>query len=241
MCIKMPAGVREDAPEHEAPKNTFSCSRRITAHGRQNATGDGEDAGGAYALKRPLDFVLASLGIVAFLPVALLIVAAIWLEDRGPVFYNQERVGLRGRRFRMYKFRSMQVNAEAGTGAVLAAEDDPRVTRVGRLLRATAMDELPQLLNIWLGDLSVVGPRPERPELVDEIVASTPAFAERHRVRPGLTGLAQVEGRYDTPPERKLELDLEYMTRMSLWLDCSLILRSFWITVRGAWNKRDHR
>jgi lipopolysaccharide/colanic/teichoic acid biosynthesis glycosyltransferase len=164
------------------------------------------------------------------------------------VFFRQPRVGRGGRVFDALKFRSMVPNAEALTGPVQAAENDPRITRVGRLLRATAMDELPQLWNIFAGDMSFVGPRPLRPGEVevrgdgqfvrlDEI----PGYEARHRVRPGLTGLAQVYAPRDIDRARKFRLDRLYLKRAGFWFDLKLILVSFWITARGDWEKRDRR
>jgi lipopolysaccharide/colanic/teichoic acid biosynthesis glycosyltransferase len=187
-------------------------------------------------LKRLLDVLVSGTGLLLALPLLLLVALAICLEDGPPILYTQVRVGRGGRPFRMFKFRSMVKNAEAATGAVLATKDDPRITRVGRLLRKTAQDELPQLLNICLGQMSFVGPRPERPELVAEIVARTPGFRERERIRPGLTGLAQVYGRYYTEPEGKLPFDLDYLARRSLALDVHLFLRSWRITSKASWD-----
>lgn len=187
-------------------------------------------------VKRVLDAVLSGVGLLLALPLMLVIIVAIYLEDGPPAFYTQPRVGRRGRCFRIYKFRSMLKNAESQTGAVLATKDDPRVTRVGRLLRKTAQDELPQLLNILSGHMSFVGPRPERPELVAEIVKHLPEFRLRERIRPGLTGLAQVYGRYHTEPEAKLPLDLEYIDRRGLGLDVHLFLHSWRITSKGSWD-----
>jgi lipopolysaccharide/colanic/teichoic acid biosynthesis glycosyltransferase len=187
-------------------------------------------------LKRLLDVVVAGAGLICASPFFLLVVALIYLEDGPPAFYTQVRVGRRGRRFRVYKFRSMIKNAEAQTGAVLATKDDPRITRMGRLLRKTAMDELPQLLNIFLGQMSFVGPRPERPELVAQIVERLPDFRLRERIRPGLTGLAQVYGRYYTEPEQKLPYDLEYIERRGFGLDLHLFLRSWRITSKASWD-----
>jgi lipopolysaccharide/colanic/teichoic acid biosynthesis glycosyltransferase len=187
-------------------------------------------------LKRLLDIVVAGLGLTCASPFILLVIALIYLEDGSPAFYTQIRVGRRGRPFRVYKFRSMIKNAEAQTGAVLATKDDPRITRMGRLLRKTAMDELPQLLNIFLGQMSFVGPRPERPELVAQIVEKLPDFRLRERIRPGLTGLAQVYGRYYTEPEQKLPYDLEYIERRGLGLDLHLFLRSWRITSKASWD-----
>ncbi len=189
-------------------------------------------------LKRIFDIFFSGIGLIASLPLWLLIAAAIKLEDGGPVFYSQERVGKGGRVFKVYKFRSMIPDAEKRTGAVWASENDHRVTRVGRVLRATAMDELPQLWSIFKGDMSFVGPRPERPELVEEFTREIPGFMERFQVQPGLTGVAQVYGKYDTPPRHKLRYDLFYIENQSFPLDVQLILFSFLITFMGKWEDR---
>jgi lipopolysaccharide/colanic/teichoic acid biosynthesis glycosyltransferase len=187
-------------------------------------------------LKRMLDVVVSGAGLIAALPFILLSIAAIYLDDGPPAFYIHLRVGREGRRFRIFKFRSMIRNAEAYSGAVWAVKADPRITRVGRLLRKTAMDELPQLANIFLGHMSFVGPRPERPELVEGFVRRLPNFRLREAVRPGLTGLAQVYGSYYTEPERKLLYDLAYIERRSPWLDLHLFLYSWRITSRASWD-----
>jgi len=187
-------------------------------------------------LKRVLDVLVSGGGLICALPLIIGIVGGIYLEDGPPAFYTHFRVGFGGRRFRIYKFRSMIRDAEAATGAVLASKDDPRITRVGRLLRKTAMDELPQLLNIFRGDMSFVGPRPERPELVGVTVARLPAFRQREAIRPGLTGLAQVYGRYYSDPAEKLPLDLTYIAGRGLWLDLHLFLHSWRITSRASWD-----
>lgn len=160
------------------------------------------------------------------------------LEDKGAILYSQERVGQGGKVFRLYKFRSMVPDAENSTGPVWASENDHRVTRVGRVLRATAMDELPQLWNILKGDMSFVGPRPERPGLVEKFCQRIPHYDIRHQIRPGLTGLAQVFGKYDTPPEHKLRYDLVYLKTHDFWLDIRLLSLSFIITFRGKWESR---
>jgi lipopolysaccharide/colanic/teichoic acid biosynthesis glycosyltransferase len=188
--------------------------------------------------KRLFDIGLSVLGLLASAPLWPLIAAAIRAEDGGPVLYRQQRVGAGGRAFAILKFRSMRPDAERESGPVLAAERDPRVTRVGRLLRATALDELPQLVNILRGDLSFVGPRPERPEFVAEFVRALPEYALRLAVPPGLTGMAQLFARYDSSPRQKLRLDLLYLRRRSFWLDLRLIALSFWVTLRGRWESR---
>lgn len=198
--------------------------------------------------KRLCDLGLAGLGLVASAPLWALIALAIKLDDGGPVFYGQERVGRQGRRFRSWKFRSMVADADRRYGALQAREGDPRVTRVGRWLRATALDELPQLWNIFRGDMSFVGPRALMPEEVEvngdgTLVAleKIPGYAERHQVRPGLTGLAQVYAPRDIPRRHKFRLDLLYIERQSLGLDLGLIAASFWITARGRWESRDRK
>ena len=219
-------------------------SDRVMATGKERPSAAGERSGaGARArwrpydmLKRGLDVAVSGVGLVGAAPFVIAIVAAIYLEDGPPAFYTQVRVGWRGMGFRLFKFRSMVKNAEVGTGAVLASKDDPRITRVGRLLRKTAMDELPQLLNIFRGEMSFVGPRPERPELVREIVEHLPEFRHREAVRPGLTGLAQVYGRYYTEPEQKLPYDLAYIERRGLGLDVHLFLHSWRITSKASWD-----
>ena len=199
-------------------------------------------------IKRAFDCGVAGIGLLVSAPLWGLLAIAIKIEDGGPVLFRQERVGLGGRVFDALKFRSMAPDAEALTGPVQATLHDPRVTRVGRLMRATAMDELPQLWNIVAGDMSVVGPRPLRPGEVDvrgdgQLVRldQIPGYAERHSVRPGLTGLTQVYASRDISRASKFRLDRLYLNRAGFWLDLRLILVSFWITGRGEWEKRDRR
>jgi lipopolysaccharide/colanic/teichoic acid biosynthesis glycosyltransferase len=199
-------------------------------------------------LKRACDVALSGLGLVASAPLWALVAIAVKLEDRGPVFFRQERVGLGGRPFIALKFRSMRPDAEAGVGAVQAVERDPRVTRVGRFMRATAMDELPQLWNIFRGDMSFVGPRALRPGEIDtksggvlERLEDVPGFATRIMVRPGLTGIAQVYAPRDLPRRQKFRYDRLYVERRSSWLDARLILLSFWISVLGTWEVRGRK
>jgi lipopolysaccharide/colanic/teichoic acid biosynthesis glycosyltransferase len=199
-------------------------------------------------MKRTFDLALSAIGLLVSAPLWGLIAAAIKLEDGGPVFFRQARVGLQGRRFDALKFRSMIPDAEAATGPVQASVHDPRITRTGRLLRATAMDELPQLWNIFVGDMSVVGPRPLRPGEVDvgsdgRLLAldAIPGYEQRHAVRPGLTGLAQVYAPRDVRRAAKFRLDRLYLRNAGICLDLKLILMSFWITGRGDWERRDRR
>lgn len=199
-------------------------------------------------MKRLFDIVVAGSGLILFAPVSLLIAIAIKLEDGGPVFYTQDRVGRQCRVFKAYKFRSMVVDAERLTGAIQAREGDPRITRVGHILRATAFDELPQLWNIVRGDMSVVGPRPLRPGEADTTangahlpLSAIPGYEARHRVRPGLTGIAQVYAPRDLPRTGKFRYDLLYQRKANLCLDLRLILQSFWITARGRWEDRERK
>ena len=189
-------------------------------------------------LKRLFDIVLSSAGLALSLPVWGVIAIAIKLEDGGPVFYRQPRVGKACKEFLSLKFRSMVVDSGEKWGAVPASESDPRITQVGRILRATAMDELPQLWNIFRGDMSFVGPRPEWTELVKKFREEVPGFDRRHVVTPGLTGLAQVYGHSELSRRKKLRYDLLYIKRRSFWLDVQLVVASFWVTFRGKWEVR---
>jgi lipopolysaccharide/colanic/teichoic acid biosynthesis glycosyltransferase len=191
---------------------------------------------------------LSGLGLLASAPVWGLIAAAVKVEDGGPIFYGQERVGEGGRVFRALKFRSMIPDAEAGVGALQATDHDPRVTRVGRVMRATAMDELPQLWNIFVGDMSFVGPRALRPGEIETsgdgrhvAMEDVAGYVERHSVRPGLTGIAQIFAPRDVPRRYKFKYDSLYVRRRSLVLDVRLILLSFWITFRGTWEHRGRK
>lgn len=199
-------------------------------------------------IKRAFDCALAGVGLVLSAPLWALVAISIKVEDGGPVLFRQARVGLGGRVFDALKFRSMVADAEARTGPVQATEHDPRVTRVGRFLRSTAMDELPQLWNIFAGDMSFVGPRPLRPGEVEvrgdgRLVPldQIRGYAARHSVRPGLTGLTQVYAPRDISRTSKFRLDRVYLKRAGFWLDVKLILLSFWITGRGDWERRHRR
>jgi lipopolysaccharide/colanic/teichoic acid biosynthesis glycosyltransferase len=195
--------------------------------------------------KRALDIALAGAGLAISAPVWTLVAAAIKLEDGGPVFYRQERVGQGGRPFDALKFRSMIPEAESPGRAVQATTNDPRVTRVGRLMRATALDELPQLWNIFVGDMSFVGPRALRPQEVESngtgellSIEQIPGGKERHKVRPGLTGIAQIFAPRDITRRNKFRYDRLYIRRQGFWFDVRLILLSFWITARGKWEHK---
>lgn len=181
-----------------------------------------------------LDFALAALLLIPALPLMALAAVAIRVTSPGPALFRQRRVGRRGREFLIYKLRSMRVDAESESGPVLARDDDERVTRVGRVLRRTRIDELPQLINVLNGDMSLVGPRPERPELAAEFVRRIPRYAERWRLKPGITGLAQVRAEYHTSAAEKLSHDLSYLERRSLGLDLRIIARTLRAVIAGT-------
>ena len=189
--------------------------------------------------KRLFDIVLSSLGLLVSSPLWGLIALAIKIEDGGPVFYRQARVGKDCREFVSYKFRSMLPDSDKKWGSVPAMANDPRITKVGKILRATAMDELPQIWSIFKGDMSFVGPRPEWVELMPKFRAEIPSFDLRHKVRPGLTGLAQVYGHSEMSRRHKLRYDLLYARRQSLWLDIRLVFLSFAVTFAGRWERRE--
>ena len=179
--------------------------------------------------KRLFDLLVGAGVLVIGLPIALLTSIAIFLEDRGPILYRQTRVGRNGRPFPMLKFRSMSVNAEPNGEAVWAVQNDPRVTRVGALIRKLRIDELPQVLNVLVGQMSFVGPRPERPEFVKELAQTIPYYPERHSVKPGITGWAQVRYRYgssEQDAQDKLEYDLYYVKHHSLAFDLMVLLQT---------------
>jgi len=188
-------------------------------------------------IKRVSDIVLASLGFLCLAPVFPFLVLAIYLDSPGPIFYTQERVGRGGRRFRVFKFRSMVPDAEKGK-AVWAQENDRRVTRIGHLLRRTHVDEFPQFLNILKGEMSAVGPRPERPEFVEELAREIPFYRVRHAVKPGMAGWGLVKQGYGASKEDallKLQYDLYYIKHQSLWLDIVILLKTIvdTLTFRG--------
>jgi sugar transferase (PEP-CTERM system associated) len=187
-------------------------------------------------LKRCLDMLLATVGLVVTLPLTPIIAILIKLDSQGPVFFTQRRVGQHGILFTLIKFRSMRADAEVATGPVYADENDRRITRVGRLLRTTRLDELPQLFNVLKGDMSFVGPRPERPFFVKQLEKEIAYFSQRLSVKPGITGWAQVNYHYGATSEdaaEKLQFDLYYIKNMSLFLDLFIILRTLKITILG--------
>jgi len=199
-------------------------------------------------VKRLFDIFLSGIGLIGSSPLWLVFSLAIKVQDGGPVFYAQERVGKGGRIFKALKFRSMIKDAEKKTGPVQAIENDPRVTKTGRIMRKTAMDELPQLWNIFRGDMSFVGPRALRPKerevhgTEEQInIEDVPGYQERLKIRPGLTGTAQVYLPSDAPRWKKFEYDIRYIHEQSFLLDLKLVFLSFWITFRGKWESREKK
>lgn len=178
------------------------------------------------AIKRFFDIIISLAGIIVTLPITFICAVAIKIDDGGPIFYRQNRITKNGKIFNILKFRSMKTDAEAN-GAKKAVNDDERITRVGRIIRACRVDELPQFINVLLGDMSIVGPRPERIENVYEYSNKYPEFELRNKVKAGLTGLAQLYGKYNTSPEDKLHMDLTYIENYSLPLDLKLIVLTF--------------
>ena len=187
-------------------------------------------------VKRTLDIGISAGALVALSPALVAIAAAIRFSDGGPVLYRQRRMGLDGRPFDILKFRSMVVGAEEESGPTWASPDDPRRTRLGRFLRKWSLDELPQFLNVFRGEMSLVGPRPERPEFVREFKEKFPQYMLRHRVRAGITGWAQVHGwRGNTSLSKRIEYDLYYIENWSLSLDIKIL----WMTLRHGWRHRN--
>ena len=195
--------------------------------------------------KRPLDIAVIIIShclpplILLWLLIWIVIPLAIWIQDRGPIFYCQKRIGKDGKVFVIRKFRTMIPDAESETGIVWSHKNDPRITPIGKILRWTALDELPQLWNIITGDMTLVGPRSERPELHKQFVNQIPDFDLRLKVRPGLTGLAQIKGAYNLAPEQKLSYDLQYIEQTNFLLDIKIIILSIWYTITGKWGHPD--
>ncbi|CAM2836409.1 sugar transferase [Erysipelothrix tonsillarum] len=185
-------------------------------------------------LKRFFDIILTLL----FSPIIILIVVIfaiiVKLDSRGPAFYTQLRVGQADKEFKIYKLRSMRVDAEVNTGAVWAEKNDPRITKVGRFIRKVRIDELPQFLNVLIGDMSIIGPRPERKDLTDQFEDEIPGFKQRLLVKPGITGWAQVNGGYDITPAEKLDFDREYLDKFSLKQDVVIIFKTIRVVLTGS-------
>jgi exopolysaccharide biosynthesis polyprenyl glycosylphosphotransferase len=178
------------------------------------------------AVKRAIDVLAASAALVLLSPLLAVAAVAVRALSGPPILFRQERVGRDGERFRLLKLRTMRPDAEEETGAVLASRADPRVTRIGRWLRASRIDEIPQLVNVLRGEMSLVGPRPERPEFVERFEREIPGYALRLTVRPGLTGFAQISGEYDTSAQIKLRYDLAYVNNWSLAMDAVILART---------------
>ena len=181
---------------------------------------------GKRVVKRLFDIIISSICIIILSPIMLVVAIMIKSHDKGPILYKQKRVTNENREFELYKFRTMIVDAEKMTGPVLATDKDPRITPVGRVLRSTRLDELPQLFNVLKGDMSIVGPRPERDYFIKEFTKEMPEFRYRTAVKAGITGLAQVLGKYTTTPEDKLKYDLMYIKNYSLLLDFKILIQT---------------
>jgi sugar transferase (PEP-CTERM system associated) len=186
--------------------------------------------------KRCMDIVLSCIGLLLTLPFFPLIALAIKLDSPGPVFFRQERFGNKEKRFELYKFRTMRQDAEKGTGAVWAEKNDPRITKLGHFFRGSRIDEIPQLINVLKGDMSFVGPRPERPEFVEKLKQVIPYYSKRHFIKPGLTGWAQVRYPYGSSVEdavEKLRYDLYYIKNISPFLDTLIFLETIKVVLFG--------
>ncbi|OYD08045.1 sugar transferase [Paludifilum halophilum] len=183
--------------------------------------------------KRSFELIFSIALLLFTLPVLVLTGLAIKLESKGPVFYKQERIGLNGRRFHIVKLRSMRIDAEKN-GPQWASKQDPRVTRVGRFIRKTRIDEVPQLINVIRGDMSLIGPRPERFVFIEQFSKEIPGFRQRLSVKPGLTGWAQVNGGYDATPAEKFSLDMYYIQCRSFTLDMKILYRTVWVVLSGS-------
>lgn len=186
------------------------------------------------AVKRFFDIFITILGMPFIL--LLILIFGLWvkLDTKGPIFYKQERLGKNGKEFHVYKLRSMTFDAESKTGAVWAQKNDPRVTKAGTFIRKTRIDELPQFFNVLLGDMSIIGPRPERKIFSEEFSKKIPQFPQRLVVKPGITGLAQVSGGYDLTPEEKLAFDLSYINNLSLANDVKIFIKTFSVIFTGS-------
>ena len=197
-----------------------------------------------YLFKRPFDIILSFSGLVISSPLWVIISLLIWLNDKGPVFYTQKRVGKGGKQFNTLKFRTMIPESDRLFGPLQAEEGDKRVTKIGKYLRNSAMDELPQLLSIFTGDMSFVGPRALLPSEIEvdgdqEVpMQDVPGYLERQSVLPGLTGIAQIYAARDISRRNKFRYDRLYIKNQSFALDLKLIFLSFWITFRGTWESR---
>lgn len=182
--------------------------------------------------KRVIDIIGSLFGLIIAIPIILIFSILIKLESKGPAIFKQSRVGYRGKVFTIYKLRSMNNNAEKN-GAVWAAKNDSRITKIGKFIRNTRIDELPQLFNILRGDMTIIGPRPERPEFTIEFEKDIPGFIHRVAVKPGLTGWAQINGGYDISPEEKLKFDMYYIDHRDFMLDAKILIKTIIIAFTG--------
>ena len=187
-------------------------------------------------IKRVIDIILSVSALVILFPVNVLIGLIIQITSAGGIFYTQTRLGLNGNRFTLIKFRTMHANSEKSTGPVWAYRDDPRITTAGKLLRKYHLDEIPQLFNVLRGNMCIVGPRPERPQIIDDLIHDIPYYSHRLKVKPGITGWAQIMGVYDSSVadvHNKLKHDFYYIENMSLLLDIKIIFLTVWAVFRG--------
>lgn len=210
-CSKMYLWQIDDLPTQRVSRMLLTLEQRI--------------------LKRTLDIVVSVIALILLSPVMLVTAVIVKLDSPGPIIYSQVRVGRFGKQFKVHKFRSMRQDAEAKTGPVLAGENDPRITKFGHFMRATRLDELPQLINVLKGEMSIVGPRPERPFFVEQFIKEKPEYAYRHNVKPGITGLAQIAGKYNTTAYDKLVYDLIYIQNVSVIYDLTLMLQTLKVLI----------
>ena len=210
-CSKMYLWQIDDLPTQRVSRMLLTLEQRI--------------------LKRTLDIVVSLIALILLSPVMLVTAVIVKLDSTGPIIYSQVRVGRFGKEFKVHKFRSMRQDAEAKTGPVLAGENDPRITKFGHFMRATRLDELPQLINVLKGEMSIVGPRPERPFFVEQFIKEKPEYAYRHNVKPGITGLAQIAGKYNTTAYDKLVYDLIYIQNVSVMYDLTLMLQTLKVLI----------
>lgn len=210
-CSKMYLWQIDDLPTQRVSRMLLTLEQRI--------------------LKRTLDIAVSVISLILLSPIMLITAIIVKLDSPGPVIYSQVRVGRFGKEFKVYKFRSMRQDAEAKTGPVLAGENDPRITKFGHFMRATRLDELPQLINVLKGEMSIVGPRPERPFFVEQFIKEKPEYAYRHNVKPGITGLAQIAGKYNTTAYDKLVYDLIYIQNVSVMYDITLMLQTLKVLI----------
>ena len=210
-CSKMYLWQIDDLPTQRVSRMLLTLEQRI--------------------LKRTLDIVVAVISLILLSPIMLITTVIVKLDSPGPIIYSQVRVGRFGKEFKVHKFRSMRQDAEAKTGPVLAGENDPRITKFGHFMRATRIDELPQLINVLKGEMSIVGPRPERPFFVEQFIKEKPEYAYRHNVKPGITGLAQIAGKYNTTAYDKLVYDLIYIQNISVMYDLTLMLQTLKVLI----------